>query len=259
MHHTIRPAALHAAVALLTLATLVVPVVQGAPGASARAGAGAYFLVVLVPAIQLVLWTTLGWRASLLAGGAVALLTLTQAILPPRPLVSQPGRWTAGFTAPEQALRATLAPPPRSVAGRLLASGGTATLFVCRDRGPADDLDVRLEGHPLTVVRARPTEWSCWLQLAVPRDFLPSTPSAVEATLRPDRERWTGGGQRTSLAGGYTRPPSQGGRSGGAAFFDGAAWITVDLSPVEPEAQTGRYYVELRIADHTGSVREVWY
>ena len=48
-------------------------------------------------------------------------------------------------------------------------------------------------------------------------------------------------------------------RSGGARFFDGAAWTDADLSPSEPGVQAGRYFVELRIADAAGTVREVWY
>ena len=36
-------------------------------------------------------------------------------------------------------------------------------------------------------------------------------------------------------------------------------WTDADLSPLEPGVQAGRYFVELRIADAAGAVREVWY
>ena len=141
---------------MLTLVLLLVPSAAG----SARAAAAVYFTLVLVPAVQVVLWTFAGWRASLAAGVAVALLTGWQTLAPPRPLVSQPTQWSVAFAGPDQALRARLSPPPGSRAAALLAAGGRATIDVCRYRGPADDLQVSL-GVAATSVRGAPPRLTC--------------------------------------------------------------------------------------------------
>jgi hypothetical protein len=247
--------AAHVAVGLLSVVLLLLPAATGA----ARAAAGLYFAVVLVPAIQVLLWIFGGWRASLAAGVAVALLTGWQAIAPPRTLVTQPTQWKVAFGEPDQALRSRLNPPPGARAAALLASGGSATISVCRTQGPADDLQVSLGGAVLTEVKAEPGRWSCWLQLAVRPEQIPSRPAPVEVVVRPNRQTWENGGPAAVLTGGYTRPEAEGGRSGGAQFFDGVAWTDADLSPSDPGVQAGRYFVELRIADAAGTVREVWY
>ena len=249
------PFLLHGACALLTLGLLLFAI----PATPARALAGLYFALVLVPALQAALWAFWGWRASLALGVTVAALVLAQTALPPRPLVSQPARWSVSLTALDQALHSRLAPPPGSRAPEILAAGGAATLHVCRHQGDPEDLRIEAGGVRLTSVSARPSEWSCWLQLAVPSPLLPDPPAPLDVALTPDPVRWPASASRPSLAGGYTRPPAAGGQSGGARFFDGQAWHSADLAPFEPGAQPGRYYVELRITDAAGRVREVWY
>jgi hypothetical protein len=97
------------------------------------------------------------------------------------------------------------------------------------------------------------------LQLAAPADILPQEGKSLEVLIRPAASRWTAGPQATVLVGGWTRSRDEGGRSGGAVFFDGANWRTDDLSPSDPAAQTGRLFVELRVRNSAGTVREVWY
>jgi hypothetical protein len=255
LHGRSLPLTLHAGVLLATLLFLALP----SPPPAARGPSGLYFLLVLVPALQLGVGTFLGWRASLVAGLAVAGLTGAQSLLPPRPAATQPVRWSVAFASPEQALVARLTPPPGSRAPSIVAAGGTATLHVCRHQGPVDDLLFDLQGAALAEVTARPTQWSCWLQLAVPAAILPTPAAPLEVTVRPDPRRWDSGAPRPTLDGGHTRPPASGGRSSGARFFDGVSWQADDLSPTDPGPQTGRYYVELRVADAAGRVREVWY
>jgi hypothetical protein len=249
------PFLLHGACALLTLGLLL----AGIPAAPTRALAGLYFAVVLVPALQAALWAFCGWKASLVLGAAVAALILGQTVLPPRSLVSQPARWSVSLTSADQVLHSRLVPPPGSRAPALLGARGAATLHVCRHQGDPEDLRIELGGARLTAVTARPSEWSCWLQLAVPSRLLPDPPAPLDVTLRPDPDRWPASAPRPSLAGGYTRPAAAGGQSGGGRFFDGQAWHGVDLAPFESGEQRGRYYVELRITDGGGRVREVWY
>jgi hypothetical protein len=71
-------------------------------------------------------------------------------------MVAQPVQWHAGFTAPNQQLRAHLAPPPNTRASLLLAEGGSARIVVCRSNGSTDDLDITVDGRHLPVV-ARPS------------------------------------------------------------------------------------------------------
>jgi hypothetical protein len=250
-----RPLALHGAVALSTVLLLLLP----SPAGAARAAAGVYFAIVLVPAVQVLLWIFAGWRASLALGVSVALLTGYQTVAPPRALVSQPTQWRVTFGGPDEALRSRLNPPPVSRAAALLSAGGSATVNVCLHRGAADDLQISLGGAALTEIKARPGQWSCWLQLAVRPDQIPAPPAPLEIVVRPAGGRWAAGGQPAILTGGYTRPATAGGQTGGAQFFDGGAWTGADLSPSDPDAQTGRYFVELRVADAGGVVREVWY
>lgn len=249
------PFLLHGACALLTLCLLL----AGIPAAPTRALAGLYFALVLVPALQVALWAFFGWRASLALGVSFAALILAQTVSPPRPLDSQPARWSVNLTSADQELRSSLAPPQGSRAPKLLAAGGAATLHVCRHQGDPEDLRIELRGVPLTTVTARPSEWSCWLQLAVPPQLLPDPPAPLEVSLAPHPERWPASSPRPSLTGGYTRPAAAGGQSGGARFFDGQTWHSADLAPSEPGAQAGRYFVELRVSDRAGQVREVWY
>jgi hypothetical protein len=227
-----------------------------------RSAAGIYFGLVLVPGLQLLLGAFFGPRVALAAGLLFATLTAWQVIGPARPVEMQPIHWYTGFGAPSQELRAGLAPPPSSQAQRLLTRGGAATLFVCLSKGSGDDLEVRFEGEPLSSILRRPTAGDCWLQLEVPADRLPPPGRAAEVRLRlreGSAEEVTGGNAEVVLIGGYTRPRTQGGRSGGAAFFDGSAWQADDLSPIEIGPQGGRYFVELRITDAGGQIREVWY
>lgn len=221
-----------------------------------RAASGFYFSVLVLPALVWIAGVFWGRRAAVGTGLVLAVLSLANALSPPRPLLTQPVQWAVGFTAADQALRATLAPPPRSHVAEILAGGGSATLFVCRGRGTTDDLEILAGGDGLGVI-ARPTASFCWLQLQVPPERLAG--GSLEVTIRPRPGTGIRESGPTVLVGGYTRPIGDGGRSGGAAFFDGASWRTDDLSPSEAGPQAGRYFVELRLADAAGRVQEIWY
>lgn len=221
-----------------------------------RAVSGFYFSVVVLPALTCIAGAFWGRRAALGTGIVLAVLSLINALSPPRPMLTQPVQWVVGFTASNQALRATLAPPPRSRSAEIVGARGSATLFVCRGRGTTDDLEILAGGAGLRVI-ARPTASFCWLQLEVPPERLGGGP--LEVTIRPRPQYGAGESGPTILVGGYTRPTGNGGRSGGAAFYDGATWRTDDLSPTAAGPQAGRYFVELRLADAAGRAQEIWY
>jgi hypothetical protein len=220
---------------------------------------GLYFLAALVPALQLIAGAFLGWRAAAVSGLAIAALTAWQVIGPPPVLSVQPTQWTANFTAADQQYRATLLPPPHTRAAVALQHGGKATLQLCLARGTGEDLDIRLQGQSLAAV-ALPNTSNCWLRLAVPSELLPAaSPAPLVVTITPKPASLAAADQRSTLIGGYTRLAGQGGRSGGAEFFDGREWQRDDLAPLVEGQQQGRLFVELRALDALGNVVEVWY
>lgn len=247
------------AVAGATLVPGALALLATYPATPLRTVAGLFFLLLLVPALQVVTGVFAGWRAATAVGGVTSALTLWQMTGPPPPLVGQPVQWPASFTTAGQQFRATLQPPARSQAGRTLRDGGQARLFVCRARGSTDDLDIRFDGRALAVAQ-RPTNSDCWLQLRIPPDALPAGATPATVIIQPKPQHFlTSDAERTVLIGGWTRPPSLGGRSGGAALLDGGAWRTDDLSPGIPDAQIGRYFVEVRVTEAGGRLVELWY
>jgi hypothetical protein len=226
--------------------------------APARAAVGIYFLVALVPALQVLAGAFFGRPAALATGAAVAALTIWQVVGPPRALVVQPTQWPAGFTAPEQQYGAALFPPPAARAAEALARGGKAVLGVCLGRGNGDDLEVLVRGQRITASK-RPAPSYCWLEFSVPAGALPQPPAPLDVLVRPLDGALAPPAERSVLVGGYTRPRPSGGPSGGAQFFDGARWQTGDLSPLADGTQQGRLFVELRVFDAAGRFVEVWY
>ena len=249
-----RPLVVAAAPVLVAAAALLVT----APAAPLRTLTGLFFLVVLVPALQALAGAFAGWGGAIAVGLVAAALTVWQVALPPRPMEAQPVQWTTAFTAPDQEYRAAMQPPPKSRAAEALRRGGQALVGICLSRGAGGDLDVRLDGRPLTVLRP-PAPSYCWLELDVPRGAVPDPPKPVEVSLRPKAGTLPPSGERTNVIGGYTRPPERGGRSGGVVFFDGQRSRSDDLSPLDEGQQQGRLFVELRILDAAGRVVEVWY
>ncbi len=196
------------------------------PGAAGsvpgRTAAGIYFSLILLPALQVAGGAFWGRRGALAAGTALAGLTLAGMALPARPMAVQPVQWVAGFATPQQALRAVLAPPPGSRATRLLAAGGSATLYICLERGSTDDLEILLDGHPLPVV-ARPPPPPSGLPRGVAPPRVPPPGPRLDTrravTGRPHPQRWSAADSgATTLIGGYTRPRASGGLSGRGRF-----------------------------------------
>lgn len=246
-------------VAGATLAPGALALLVTYPSTPLRTVAGLFFLLLLVPALQVVAGVFAGWRAAATMGGITSALTLWQMAGPPPRLVGQPVQWPASFTTASQQFRSTLQPPAWSRAVHALRGGGQARLFVCRGRGSTDDLDIRFDGRTLTVAQ-RPTNSDCWLQLSIPPDALPASTAPATVIIQPKPEYFqVPEADRTVLIGGWTRPLSLGGRSGGAALLDSGAWRTDDLSPGVPEVQFGRYFVEVRVTDAAGRLVELWY
>jgi hypothetical protein len=215
--------------------------------------AGAFFLLVLIPALQVALAAFFGWRAAVGLGLAAFGLSLRLIFGAPPPLEAQPVTWPAGFDSPDQRLRATLVRPPHSRAAELLSSGASARLFVCRTAGEIEADMLSIAGTTPQLLRAA-SSVDCWSQFLVTPSVITPATTTLDVSVQPPS------GQATAvLTGGYTRPRAQGGRSGGGAFFDGQRWRNDDLSPIAPGAQVGRYFVELRFVDAGGHVREVWY
>ena len=149
-------------------------------------------------------------------------------------------------------------PPPAARAAEALQRGGKAVLGVCLGRGNGDDLEVLVQGHRFPPSK-QPAPSSCWLEFAVPAGALPQPPGPLDVLVRPSAGALSPAPERSVLVGGYTRPRTAGGQSGGAQFFDGARWQTDDLSPLAEGPQQGRLFVELRVFDAAGRFVEVWY
>lgn len=226
-----------------------------APG---RTIAGVYFAVLLIPALQVLAGAFFGWPAALGTGALLAALTVWQVSGPPPPLEAEPVQWPFAFTAANQQVKVTLAPPPRSAIARVLAEGGDARLFLCSTKGSTEDWQISFDGRTLPVV-ARPSTSNCWLQLRVIAETLPPNGSPAEVIVQPRGGALPPEAERSVLVGGWTQPAAQGGRSGGAAFFDGTRWRTDSLSPIVEQPQTGRYFVELRAFSAAGALEELWY
>src|SRR5690349_3117769 len=79
---------IHASVAGLALLPAAVAVIAAAARAPLRASAGLYFLVVLVPGLQIIVATFLGWRAAAVSGALISALTVWQVVATPRALVA---------------------------------------------------------------------------------------------------------------------------------------------------------------------------
>src|SRR5262245_33279993 len=177
-------------VAPLALALIVV--IATWPAAPRRGVAALYFTLLFLPGFQAAAWAFWGRAGALTVGVTLALLTWVLVVLPHRALETQPVQWAGGFSAADQVLRSSLHQPRPSHAAEILGAGGTARVFICIARGSTDDLEIQLNDEALQTV-ARPSAWSCWLELTVPPDHVPAPGRAAEVTIRPRPQLWRGG------------------------------------------------------------------
>jgi hypothetical protein len=236
------------AVGLLPSAAALALTSRAAP---LRTSTGLFFTLTIVPVVQMLAASFFGWRPALGVGAAAAALIVWLCLGAPPEVTQQDPRWVAALPPSDYAARSSLAPPSRPRAARVLTAGGSAVLFVCA-LGESPELEVRLAGHPLSPVDV-PLPGPCWRPFAVPPELVRATNSTPLESFVAARS------SPVEVVGGYTKPREHGGQSDGAALIAGQQVRLDDLSPSTPGAQTGRYWVELRIFDASGRLVEIWY
>ena len=182
----------------VTLSALV-PLLATVGAAPARAAAGTFVTLVVVPALQVLAAAFFGRWAALGVGSVVALLTLTL-VVGPAPALTLPAAQRR--VALDRPVVATLAAPARAASSHVLADGGKALVFVCLASGEASDLDVALNGAPLRAATTAPA--ACWRHYDVPLSAWNGSGGPVDVTVSP---RAPGG---VALTAGYS--PTRGER-----------------------------------------------
>ena len=229
----------------------LVPLALTAHVSPARAVAGAFMTLTVVPVMQAMAVAFWGRPAALAVGVLVAALTVALVVGPPPEVALPDTRWRVALDDPAIVAHVTLAPPVRSRATQVLTGGGTARLLVCLARGEGADVETKLNGVALRVSESPGGD--CWNRYDVPGSILTGSLSAAEVMLAGRRPG------AAELVGGYSRRRPSGGGPGGAALLVAGRVEKVDLSPTAPGVQSGRYFVELRIFDADGRLVEIWF
>ena len=239
----------HWALAAVALSALV-PLAVTASAAPARATAGAFATLTVMPALQALVAAFFGTRAALAVGATVALLTMGLVLGPPPALAVPEIQWRAALGGSDVLAVSTLAAPRSSAAAEALRNGGRALLYVCLSRGGPDDVEVRLSEVPLAHEGVS-SPGECWQTYAVPAATVKSEPLEATVKARP--------GASAELVGGFSRRRPGGEAPGGAALLIGGRRERIDLSPTTPGTQTGRFFVELRVFAAHGRLVEIWF